>query len=280
MGDWDTWDWHDESFKLDFHVSEGMTRSFWDELPGSTPFFDSTPILGITHTSAALSAEDSQESNAAISSLEPSDDSCISNKSRRMLLFSETNFDLNTSDDEVPFDPFLEKFDSSPISSHETETFLVADLTSTESLGSICGDPYSSLQENMVRSSENSVNRMSAFPAMSDSDKAQEVVQRSIIPILTETSTPGKFERFSRKRKLATPVAYPFAVLKPSNVEGAVTLEDINQRILLPLSEPRECYNNCEARASGIGFSGKSIVGLTKIHTEGNGSITIIRTKC
>lgn len=87
-----------------------------------------------------------------------------------------------------------------------------------------------------------------------------------------------------RKAKLATPVAYPFAVLKPSGVEGDVTLNDINRRILMPPTRPIQHPVGDYARppssaSTGAGLSGKAVVALTKIHTEGKGTITIMRTK-
>lgn len=57
----------------------------------------------------------------------------------------------------------------------------------------------------------------------------------------------------ARKAKLATPVAYPFAVLKPSEVEGDITLNDINKRLR---SRPRWrksrhcCEKHCLVRAN------------------------------
>lgn len=86
------------------------------------------------------------------------------------------------------------------------------------------------------------------------------------------------------KSKLATPVAYPFSVLKPSGVEGDVTLNDINKRILMPPTRPIQHPVGDYARppssaSTGAGLSGKAVVALTKIHTEGKGTITIMRTK-
>ncbi|KAH9316509.1 hypothetical protein KI387_025136, partial [Taxus chinensis] len=87
------------------------------------------------------------------------------------------------------------------------------------------------------------------------------------------------------KAKLATPVlAYPFAVLKPSGVEGDVTLNDINKRILMPPKRPIQHPVGDYARppsaaSTGSGLSGKAVVALTKIHTQGKGTITIMRTK-
>ncbi|KAH9297594.1 hypothetical protein KI387_029276, partial [Taxus chinensis] len=87
------------------------------------------------------------------------------------------------------------------------------------------------------------------------------------------------------KAKLATPVlSYPFVVLKPSGVEGDVTLNDINKRIMMPPKRPIQHPVGDYARrpftaSTGFGLSGKAAVALTKIHTKGKGVITIMMTK-
>lgn len=76
-------------------------------------------------------------------------------------------------------------------------------------------------------------------------------------------------------------MVYPFAIVKPCAVHGDVTLKDINQRIRTP--PPSRSKQNNEDQGPPYptsAFSGKPVVGKTKIHTEGGkGSITIMRTK-
>ncbi|KAB2620313.1 hypothetical protein D8674_043023 [Pyrus ussuriensis x Pyrus communis] len=67
-------------------------------------------------------------------------------------------------------------------------------------------------------------------------------------------------------------------------VEGDVTLSDINERILMPPTRPvRHPVGDFACRpcvsADGPGLSGKAVVALTRIQTQGRGTITIIRTK-
>ncbi|RHN42301.1 hypothetical protein MtrunA17_Chr8g0375391 [Medicago truncatula] len=82
-----------------------------------------------------------------------------------------------------------------------------------------------------------------------------------------------------------TRVVYPFALVKPGGEEGDVTLNDINERILMPPTRPvRHPVGDFACRpcvsAQGPGLSGKAVVALTRIHTQGRrGTITIIRTK-
>ncbi|XP_021763479.1 protein XRI1 isoform X2 [Chenopodium quinoa] len=79
--------------------------------------------------------------------------------------------------------------------------------------------------------------------------------------------------------KLPSSVAYPFDFIKPSGVSGDVTLKDINQRILTPPPSKSKQVKEDPAYPTSA-FSGKPVVGKTKIPTQGGkGSITIMRTK-
>ncbi|XP_043715481.1 uncharacterized protein LOC122663879 [Telopea speciosissima] len=79
-------------------------------------------------------------------------------------------------------------------------------------------------------------------------------------------------------------VAYPFDMVKPGGIEGDVTLEDINERMLMRPTRPvRHPVGDLACRpvvmAGGLGLSGKAVVALTRIRTRGRGTVTIIRTK-
>ncbi|XP_047309056.1 uncharacterized protein LOC124912475 isoform X2 [Impatiens glandulifera] len=89
-----------------------------------------------------------------------------------------------------------------------------------------------------------------------------------------------------RSPKKITRVVYPFAMVKPpgGGAEGAFTLNDINERILMPPTRPlRHPVGDYACRPilspQGPGLSGKAVVAFTRIHTQGRGTITIIRTK-
>ncbi|MCO5586484.1 hypothetical protein L7F22_040424 [Adiantum nelumboides] len=75
----------------------------------------------------------------------------------------------------------------------------------------------------------------------------------------------------------AKPVVYPFALVKPSGIQGDATLKDINERINM-LSPPSK-HSNTPSTSTSSPFSGKPVVAVTKIHTEGKGTITIMRTR-
>ncbi|XVF81201.1 hypothetical protein PTKIN_Ptkin15bG0137100 [Pterospermum kingtungense] len=91
----------------------------------------------------------------------------------------------------------------------------------------------------------------------------------------------GKKSFIRTPPKLASSVAYPFAFIKPCGFHGDVTLKDINQRIQTPPPlKPKQSNEDLAAAFPTSAFSGKPVVGKTKIRTEGGkGSITIMRTK-
>ncbi|KAF3951628.1 hypothetical protein ACB098_03G090500 [Castanea mollissima] len=94
----------------------------------------------------------------------------------------------------------------------------------------------------------------------------------------------GDGDKKKKRERVITRVVYPFALVKPGGVEGDVTLNDINERILMPPTRPvRHPVGDFACRPCvsphGPGLSGKAVVALTRIHTQGRGTITIIRTK-
>ncbi|KAJ4710193.1 protein XRI1-like [Melia azedarach] len=102
--------------------------------------------------------------------------------------------------------------------------------------------------------------------------------------IFDEDILPSSGVEDKKKKRVIKRVVYPFALVKPGGKEGDVTLHDINERILMPPTRPvRHPVGDFACRpcvsADGPGLSGKAVVALTKIHTQGRGTITIIRTK-
>ena len=73
-------------------------------------------------------------------------------------------------------------------------------------------------------------------------------------------------------------LAYPFEMVKPSRIQGDVTLQDINQRVKM-LTATNDSSTKQANTTMMPPASGKSVVGLTRIHTEGKGTITILRTR-
>ncbi|KAH7656130.1 hypothetical protein IHE45_18G057900 [Dioscorea alata] len=101
---------------------------------------------------------------------------------------------------------------------------------------------------------------------------------------LKESNIESSSTMKASKKKQAMGVVYPFAVVKPGGLEEEVTLEDINERLLMRPSRPvRHPVGEFAClpcvSGDGPGLSGKAVVGLTRIHTQGRGTITIIRTR-
>ncbi|KAK7319188.1 hypothetical protein RJT34_03906 [Clitoria ternatea] len=120
----------------------------------------------------------------------------------------------------------------------------------------------------------------SESPNSSSSSYKQPVTSKTTDPTVTPAGCNGDEMRKKKKKK----VVYPFAMVKPGGREGDVTLNDINERILMPPTRPvRHPVGDFACRpcvsAEGPGLSGKAVVALTRIHTQGRGTITIIRTK-
>ncbi|CAI9288350.1 unnamed protein product [Lactuca saligna] len=123
---------------------------------------------------------------------------------------------------------------------------------------------------------------------LTDSDNSQpEIGSNNMVQERTPTRHnvifKGKKSLIKTPTQMNSSVVLPFAFVKPcGGVEGAVTLKDINQKILTPPpSKSKKMYEEDPVISYPTSaFSGKPIVGKTKIRTEGGkGSITIMRTK-
>ncbi|MBA0640246.1 hypothetical protein Goklo_023202, partial [Gossypium klotzschianum] len=112
-------------------------------------------------------------------------------------------------------------------------------------------------------------------------ESAVDAVQKQAIQTPQNIVFKGRKSIIHAAPKLASSVAYPFAFIKPCGFHGDVTLKDINQRILTPPpSKSKQSNEDLAAAFPTSAFSGKPVVGKTKIRTEGGkGSITIMRTK-
>lgn len=118
-----------------------------------------------------------------------------------------------------------------------------------------------------------------ALDSSSSANKTKSIFDRDAIPF-----SAGVDDDENKKKRVVKRVVYPFALVKPGGEEGDVTLHDINERILMPPTRPvRHPVGDFACRpcvsADGPGLSGKAVVALTRIHTQGSGTITIIRTK-
>ena len=117
---------------------------------------------------------------------------------------------------------------------------------------------------------------LSYYVAMALSSTSLRWQKRIII-----CSSSGRKSYMRAPTKLASAVAYPFDFIKPCEVRGDVTLKDINQKIRTPpASNSKQGQDDTPPCYPTSAFSGKPVVGKTKIPTQGGkGSITIMRTK-
>ncbi|CBI26758.3 hypothetical protein VitviT2T_000549 [Vitis vinifera] len=139
-----------------------------------------------------------------------------------------------------------------------------------------------------MKTPEETVSALEALDSSSSSYKEYSVNTKSVSEKDTLCSIdplpPSTGGDHKKKKKLITRVVYPFAVVKPGGLDGDMTLNDINERILMPPTRPvRHPVGDFASRPfvspDGPGLSGKAVVALTRIHTQGRGTITIIRTK-
>lgn len=98
----------------------------------------------------------------------------------------------------------------------------------------------------------------------------------SLQPSTKEFPSPGLTQ--TSKECPSPGLAYPFALVKPIGIQGDITLQDINQRINTTSYRVKPRFEQPKSTLSSP-YSGKSVLALTKIYTEGNGTITIMRTK-
>ncbi|XP_019432842.1 PREDICTED: uncharacterized protein LOC109339780 [Lupinus angustifolius] len=142
-----------------------------------------------------------------------------------------------------------------------------------------------------TKTPEGTTNSASESPNSHSSSYTEPVTSKNTeVNLLSRDPTvnPAGIGDEMRKKKViqtTTRVVYPFSMVKPGGTEGDLTLNDINERILMP---PTRAVKHpvgdfaCQpcVSAQGPGLSGKAVMTLTRIHTLGKrGIITIIRTK-
>nr|GMD24740.1 protein XRI1-like [Ipomoea batatas] len=148
-------------------------------------------------------------------------------------------------------------------------------------------------RNNPSSSDEEAISALAAYQDYSSSSSRKLSADKPAPPPTVDPpssfSAGSEEERRRRKRVVSPPLSaaklvYPFAVVKPGGKEGDVTLNDINERILMPPTRPvKHPVGDFACRPlvsrDGPGLSGKAVVALTRIQTQGRGTITIIRTR-
>uniref|UniRef100_A0A5B7B187 Protein XRI1 n=1 Tax=Davidia involucrata TaxID=16924 RepID=A0A5B7B187_DAVIN len=208
-------------------------------------------------------------------------------KRRRLLLFS----DDQTEDSIYPITSY---WNNSTHTENSSENFSYLSQITTN-INGISDEPMNgsvsriSEDANMfteMKTPEEAISASETFDSSSSSHKdsvnTKSMSDKETLYSIDPMFPSGGGEK--RKKRVITRVVYPFALVKPGGVDGDMTLNDINERILMPPTRPvRHPVGDfaCQPLVSpdGPGLSGKAVVALTRIQTQGRGTITIIRTK-
>ncbi|XP_010274007.1 PREDICTED: protein XRI1-like [Nelumbo nucifera] len=289
------WEWQcDEDF-LQKDSNLDASDYLWDEINQneedlSYMFDEATPIKACGDFSY-LATESENMNKETEGCIEP-----LQTKRRRMLQFNTQVIDPCLCNEGLP---------SAFVKSKDRENSIEESLPQTSDwVSEFTGDRFISGSEGLDQSSEgwltNCFNDAEMHVNSYDIDVSRvfddqvhisefcntppaveaNVVQECITPTPRNAFKGRKFY-MRTPTKLASSVAYPFALIKPCGIHGDLTLKDINQRIRTPLLKSKH-KNDDDSSASypTSAFSGKPVVVKTKIRTEGGkGSITIMRTK-
>lgn len=287
------WDWKEEDFCLQKDANLEISPGLWDgvvqdEDEISYMFHESTPVR--TCGDMPYHAMDNGNMN---NEMRQCREASSQGKKRRMLQF----------DDEVLPNPFSNEAMSSAFLKSKEKGDWLEDAMSDMSqwISGFADDTSVSGYEGLDQSSEgwladcfndtdmhnspDDTNLSGASDVQADNSESCYRPPEYEAPVAQVRRPPricrsvvlkGRKAYMKTPTKLASSVVCPFAFIKPSGAHGDVTLKDINQRIHTPL-KPKEDDPSLYPTSA---FSGKPVVGKTKIRTEGGkGSITIMRTK-
>ncbi|KAE9603386.1 hypothetical protein Lal_00008214 [Lupinus albus] len=217
-------------------------------------------------------------------------------KRRRMLQFNSQDSDHSLSSEETTsaYLKLNEKEDSMKVIFPEVSQWMSgeagnASASGYEDLESTEGWLAECFNDAEMQFSPNDLNFSGANDVQFDvagHNDATPSSKQNVVQQQQATRTRGNIIFKGRKyfirtpTKLASYVAYPFAFIKPSGAHGDVTLKEINRRIRTPPPSKSNQSSEDPSAYPKSAFSGKPVVGKTKIRTEGGkGSITIMRTK-
>lgn len=297
------WDWQGENYSLektsDFEISEEL----WNDVPQNEEDLSymvddvTTPVKACGDLAYIVNNGDS---NNIQKEIEECRETSSQVKRRRMLHFNSQDRDQSLSNEEISSsylkngkeDPIKDIFPEvsqwmSGASDYSLENASASDsgyveLESTERwFSEYLNDAEMDISAEELNFSgaddvQIDVSELTAITPSNEQNAVQKLVPRTSRNIIFK----GRKSFIHMPTKLASSVAYPFAFIKPSGAHGDVTLKEINQRIRTPApSKSKQSIDDPSAYPKSA-FSGKPVVGKTKIRTEGGkGSITIMRTK-
>ncbi|XP_027336605.1 protein XRI1-like isoform X2 [Abrus precatorius] len=293
------WDWQREDYSLQKTSNFEISEELWNDVPQNEEdlsyMFDdeTTPVKACGDLAYNVNIVDS---NSMQKEPEECREPSSQVKRRRMLQFNSRDRDQSLSNEEMSAS-YLNNGKEDPVKDIFPEVSQWVSGTSDYTLGNASASGYEDLEstegwlaeyfnDTGMQFSPDDLNFSGADDVQIDvaelSDITpsyeQNVVQQHVprTPIIFK----GRKSFIRTPTKLASSVAYPFAFIKPSGAHGDVTLKEINQRIRTP--PPSKSKQSCDDPSAypKSAFSGKPVVGKTKIRTEGGkGSITIMRTK-
>ncbi|XP_017626867.1 protein XRI1-like isoform X1 [Gossypium arboreum] len=287
------WDWHGENYGVQKNSDSDASQGVWtpvtlNEEDLSYMFNETTPVKECGDLSYHYTCNDDTSKETEVTR-----ETSSRLKRRRVLQFDTSEVDSSLFCDEMP-STFLKSRERDellaevlPDASQQVAGFSEdASAFSYEGLDQLCEGwlaEYFNDAEMLHRSNDMSLNTSSDIQIdISEYFNAQpesgpDAVQKQATQTPQNVVFKGRKSFICPPTKLPSSIAYPFAFIKPCGFHGDVTLKDINQRIQTPPpSKPKQSNEDLPTSA----FSGKLVVGKTKIRTEGGkGSITIMRTK-
>ncbi|XP_030933375.1 protein XRI1-like isoform X1 [Quercus lobata] len=294
----ESWNWHREDYCLQKDPNSDISECLWNGVPQneedlSYMLDETTPIKAcgdlayhVSHSeNMTKEPEECRETSSQV-------------KRRRMLQFNNQAMDPSHEEKSSAFlksiecgereDSIEEIFPetsywvSGPPGNASASAYESLDHSSEEWLAECFNDTEMNFSPDDMNFSGASdiqfdIGDLCDFPQEYEANAVQQQVSRTPQKIIFK----GRKSYIRTPTKLAASVAYPFAFIKPSGAHGDVTLKEINQRILTPPpSKSKKGNEDPAASYPTSAFSGKPVVGKTKIRTEGGkGSITIMRTK-
>lgn len=295
----DSWNWEGDGYTIQKDADLEISEFLWDGVSEngnlSYVFDETTPVKACGDLAFNVSYSDDRNKKS-----EESRETQSQAKRRRMLQFTAQDMETSLCNEDLSsrFLKAHKKDVSSPAALPEAsygipECSLLSDNVSTFCHENLDHSPEGWIAEcftdaDMLCSPED-LNFVGTPDIQIDVSEFCDVIPefKSNAVQHHPTRTPrniifkGRKSYIRTPTKLASSIAYPFAFIKPCGFHGDVTLKDINQRIRTP--PPSKSKHHPEDPSLSYptsAFSGKPVVGKTKIHTEGGkGSITIMRTR-
>ncbi|GMH27920.1 hypothetical protein Nepgr_029763 [Nepenthes gracilis] len=286
----DSWDWPGKEYYIERNSNLDITQCMWDGITQneeglSCMFEETTPVKACGHFNGDDNMNKATEEGNEIAS---------KGKRRRMLQFNNEGMDPH----------FPSEYLSSSFLKSEERIDCVEDVSpevskwGTRFQGYMCSPSIDGLDQSeswltdILNDDEMHVS-CDLYPSgTSDAlidvtevcniqtDIGANMVDQKKMQTFQSVVFRGRKSYMRTPTKLASSIAYPFAFIKPCGAYGDLTLKDINNRIHNPPPKPKLSEDDPSASYPTSAFSGKLVVGKTKIHTKGGkGSITIMRTK-